>query len=1041
MTIVRLATVDTGNGFRIQVDAGNDGSLVVLSSQDGAFLSRLEEDGSQVAVAPTTDYANFRSGYVETLSDGSYALYTTWHFGLGYGTRVQILERDGAPATEIVNPMYEDGQDRNGVGYTLTATQDGGFAFVWNDVSRSDEQMRLDYPMTWNGWTGNDVAAGYDVRIRYFDADAAPTGPSVVSDDDVETVNAATVNRRAGDQYINDSETLAGGETAFTYIDRRWVGASGGGAQAEWILSLQISTPGNVGEPIKIDLGPYGNQFGEYPESMTPSAGANIVPLPDGTFAVIWTERTYAPANVWGNYEYSGTQTVIRYFDAAGNALTDPVTIVTRGTQHGNHSNYVWGEALPDGRIAIAYNVGVDGVNGNGLLDAYLGIVGPLGSSLEVVRVNPTAAQNTQVYAIQDLAVRSDGTIELVYNDASTGGDGYNRNDTLIERFGVADAGETAVGGSGAGEVLAGGNLGDTLFGNGGDDVVYGNGGSDVLNGGEGRDWLDGGSGADRMVGGNGDDTYIVENSGDRTIERAGGGRDLVRSAVSYTLGDHVEDLLLTGLASTAGTGNGLDNAITGNAAANALYGLDGNDRLDGGAGADRLSGGDGDDSYYVDDAGDRVIEASATGGLDTVYSAVSFSLAGQHIERLFLTGYGATSATGNSLVNTLVGNGYHNTLDGGGGNDVMNGGAGNDTYYVDSAGDTVIETVGGGSDTVIASFSYTLSDAYEIENITLAGTANINATGNKYSNILTGNSGNNVLNGKLGADRMSGGDGNDTYYVDNVGDVVIETSATGGDDTVNSYVSFSFAGKHLETLNLLGSEAIDGTGNGLANRINGNGAANRLDGGAGADTLSGGAGDDTYVVDNAGDKVIEASASGGNDTVLSSVSFNLAGLYIETLQLTGSGAVSATGNSLANTLIGNGAANTLSGLGGDDDLSGGGGSDTLSGGAGVDSFRFDSALGAGNVDAILDFSVADDTIYLSRAVFAAIGADGTLDPTAFHAGSAAADADDRIVYDAATGNIFYDADGSGGGAQILFATVAAGTALTHADFSAWTPG
>jgi Ca2+-binding RTX toxin-like protein len=124
-----------------------------------------------------------------------------------------------------------------------------------------------------------------------------------------------------------------------------------------------------------------------------------------------------------------------------------------------------------------------------------------------------------------------------------------------------------------------------------------------------------------------------------------------------------------------------------------------------------------------------------------------------------------------------------------------------------------------------------------------------------------------------------------------------------------------------------------------------------------------------------------------------------------------------------------------LIGGGGADDLYGGTGPDDLTGGTGTDNFRFDAALNAAtNVDDMLDFNVAEDTIQLDRDIFTGIAADGAL-AGAFRTGTSALDADDRIIYDAVTGQIFYDADGLGGTAQILFATVNAGTALTNADF------
>ena len=231
--------------------------------------------------------------------------------------------------------------------------------------------------------------------------------------------------------------------------------------------------------------------------------------------------------------------------------------------------------------------------------------------------------------------------------------------------------------------------------------------------------------------------------------------------------------------------------------------------------------------------------------------------------------------------------------------------------------------------------------------------------------------------------------------------------------------------------------------GNGGNDTLEGGSGADVLNGGTGADTMYGGIGSDTFVVDNVGDKVFE-NPSEGIDLVKSSISYTL-GSNVENLTLTGT-AVTGNGNSLANVMTGNGAANFLFGFGGNDTLSGGAGNDELAGGLGNDRltggmgndlFTFDTTLNAAtNVDRILDFTHGSDTIGLSHTtVFTALSTLGTLDPTAFFAGTAAHDADDHIIYDSTSGNIYYDPDGTGGQAQVLFAHVTAGTTLTNADF------
>ena len=132
------------------------------------------------------------------------------------------------------------------------------------------------------------------------------------------------------------------------------------------------------------------------------------------------------------------------------------------------------------------------------------------------------------------------------------------------------------------------------------------------------------------------------------------------------------------------------------------------------------------------------------------------------------------------------------------------------------------------------------------------------------------------------------------------------------------------------------------------------------------------------------------------------------------------------TGNSLKNTISGNDHNNVLNG---------GTGADTLAGGAGKDTFVFDAKLGSTKIDHVTDFNAADDTIRLENAVFSGLKA-GALSAAAFYVGTAAHDADDRIIYDSGTGKLFFDRDGTGATYKaVQFATLDNHATITAADF------
>jgi Ca2+-binding RTX toxin-like protein len=454
------------------------------------------------------------------------------------------------------------------------------------------------------------------------------------------------------------------------------------------------------------------------------------------------------------------------------------------------------------------------------------------------------------------------GTLETVFSDATD----------VVAAF-------NSITGTGAANMLIGTEL---------PDFIQAFGGNDTLIGGTGNDTLDGGTGSDSMVGGTGDDTYVVDATTDVVVELPDEGIDTVQSALlNYTLGDNVENLVLLGAATRHGTGNAADNVLTGNNGANQLLGLDGNDTLignggndtlSGGTGADNMTGGTGNDLYFVDDAGDQVVEVAGGGTADEVRTTLVGYTLDDQVEVLRFIGVGDFAGMGNALNNRLFGGAGNDTLDGGAGNDTMTGGTGNDSYHVDGTGDVVVEGAGGGVDTVITSGNYTLSA--NVENLVSTNAVGATLLGNALSNqiqggdgndsivggggndTLNGGAGNDMLDGGTGNDSMTGGAGDDSYVVNAAADVVVEL-ADEGTDTVQSALLNYTLGDNVENLVLLGAATRHGTGNTADNVLTGNNGANLLQGMDGNDTLIGNGGNDT-LIGGAGNDTM--SGGTGND-------------------------------------------------------------------------------------------------------------------------------------------------------------------------------
>ncbi|MEP7007876.1 MAG: calcium-binding protein, partial [Sphingomonas bacterium] len=260
---------------------------------------------------------------------------------------------------------------------------------------------------------------------------------------------------------------------------------------------------------------------------------------------------------------------------------------------------------------------------------------------------------------------------------------------------------------------------------------------------------------------------------------------------------------------------------------------------------------------------------------------------------------------------------------------------------------DVIVENANEGSDTVETALSYSLAALADVENLTLTGTAAVNATGNALANVLNGNAAANVLAGAGGADTLIGGLGDDLYVITDSSAVIVENAGE-GNDTIKSSVSYLLgAGVEVETLRLMGTANLDLTGNAGSQSLGGNSGNNLIDGGGGGDNMKGGAGDDTYIVRSAGDRVVEL-AGDGNDTVKVAVSYTLGAAaqveHLATLDAAATTAINLTGNAYSHDIQGNAGANVLTGGVGNDVIAGNGGADTLIGGLGDDLYVINDA-------------------------------------------------------------------------------------------------
>lgn len=950
-SLARVDTTTTANSSPSTTILADGGWLVSWSGHGaddiyGIFIQRYTADGTRVSNethvnSTTMEYQIAPS--VTALPDGGWIV--AWE-GRGAGDSNGIFTQryDSNGNTAGVETRVNTTTEGHQFSVKVTTLSDGGWLASWesraaiysNDDSKILTQRYDAYGNAMGGETLVDSTSDYGTASCI----ALPSGGWLITGykTDLESNygTAFILRYSAAGEYEgsmigeNSQRNISSAPTVTTLSDGGWIETWGAG---ENIHVQHYNSSNIVIQDTTIFSG-------------TSALGVGATSLTDGGWLITWSDDSH--------------RSFTKRYDADGNEIATLSSAAIGEIE----VLYAVTTALPDGGWLLTWagsnpneNIGVNTLrydsNGN---PQFTGVHGTdLGDILHSQpNINLSGGLGDDIYIIEDSSGWRAPPINELSNEGTDTVYSYLTQYTLannVENGRIATSGIADLTGNSLNNILFSGDGGNTLDGKGGIDTasyLYSKKSIEarlstyLYNPSLGYDTL---INIENLTGSN----YNDRLSGDGGNNVIDGGLGTDTASYAYALNAVTINLAIIGPQDTSSegfdtlisienlTGSYRNDTLTGNSSNNTIDGGEGDDIIDGGEGSDTLIGGEGSDTYYVDNVNDIVKESSFSSSLeytDIVYSKLANYTLAEAIEN------GRIITTENS---NLTGNDSNNILYAGTGNNALNGGNGIDTASYIYANNAI--TINLTSTTPQATGGSGLDTLISIENLT-GSNYDDKLTGNTLNNKLRGGLGNDELNGSTGADNMIGGDGSDTYFVDNTGDVVSETNAdlaTGGTDTVNSYLSQYTLVSNVENGRVLASGAANMTGNSLNNLIFAGAGNNVLSGSSGNDTLSYLYASSAVTVSLA-NTAAQATGGSGADTLSAFENLN--------------------GSNYNDNLTGDAANNKLRGGLGNDVLNGGAGADNMVGGDGSDTYYVDNAgdvvsetnadAGIGGIDSVL---------------------------------------------------------------------------------------